>query len=547
MSQAKANIALSNTEPDARCDVVVVGGGLAGLYVLHRLRGQGLRVRVFEAGSGVGGTWFWNRYPGARCDVESLEYSYSFSDDLQQEWKWPERYGDQSEILRYINHVADRFDLRRDIKLNTRVISAVFDPAANRWTVGTDQGDLVSAQFCVMPSGNLSTPRLPNFAGLNNFEGEWYHSGLWPAECVDFNGQRVGVIGTGSSGVQMIPIIAQQAKRLYVFQRTANYSLPARNDVMNPDREGAHKANYRERRQAAHDTAFGIAGHPIPSKKAMEASNEERLRAYEAKWAEGGSISFLFSYTDLLLDKAANDTASEFVREKIRGVVKDPAVAELLAPKDHPIGTKRLCLDTNYYETYNRDNVTLIDVRSSPIITLTQKGVRTKDGEYEVDSIVFATGFDAMTGALLEIDIRVEGGAELREKWAGGPQTYLGLMVAGFPNMFLVTGPGSPSVKAQMILAIEQHTDWIADCMKHAQAQGFNRIEADPESERKWVQHVNEVADGTLYPLANSWYVGANIPGKPRVFMPYVGGFDIYKKRCDAIAANGYEGITMTS
>ncbi len=348
MSQAKANTALSNTEPDARCDVVVVGGGLAGLYALHRLRGQGLRVRVFEAGSGVGGTWFWNRYPGARCDVESLEYSYSFSDDLQQEWKWPERYGDQSEILRYINHVADRFDLRRDIKLNTRVISAVFDPAANRWTVGTDQGDLVSAQFCVMASGNLSTPRLPNFAGLNNFEGEWYHSGLWPAEGVDFNGQRVGVIGTGSSGVQMIPIIAQQAKQLYVFQRTANYSLPARNDVMNPDREDAHKANYRERRQAAHDTAFGIAGHPIPSKKAMEASNEERLRAYEAKWAEGGSISFLFSYTDLLLDKAANDTASEFVREKIRGIVKDPAVAELLAPKDHPIGTKRLCLDTNY-------------------------------------------------------------------------------------------------------------------------------------------------------------------------------------------------------
>ena len=546
MSQAKADASDSSPQPGGRCDVVVVGGGFAGLYALHRLRGLGLSVRVFEAGSGVGGTWFWNRYPGARCDIESLEYSYSFSDDLQQDWKWPERYGGQSEILRYINHVADRFDLRRDIQLDTRVTSAVFHPGTNRWTVATDRGDAVSAQFCVMASGNLSTPRLPAFAGLESFKGKWYHSGLWPDESVDFAGQRVGVIGTGSSGVQMIPLIAEQAAHLYVFQRTANFSLPARNATLDPQRERSHKADYPERRRAALDTPFGIAGFPAPTQSALEATPEERRRSYEAKWAEGGSISFLFSYTDLLLNQAANDTASEFVREKIRGAVRDPATAELLAPKDHPIGTKRLCLDTDYYETYNRGNVTLVDVRTSPIVELTPRGVRTEGAEYDLDAIVFATGFDAMTGALLEIDIRVEGGGALREQWAGGPRTYLGLMVAGFPNMFLVTGPGSPSVKSQMILAIEQHTNWIADCLQHARAQGFARIEADPDAQNQWVAHVNEVADGTLYPLANSWYVGANIPGKPRVFMPYVGGFDAYKKRCDEVAANDYEGFTMT-
>ena len=546
MSQATTETPTPERDANTQYDVVVVGGGLGGLYALHRLRGLGYRVRVFEAGSGVGGTWFWNRYPGARCDVESLEYSYSFSDELQQDWTWPERYGNQSEILRYIDHVADRFDLRRDVQLNTRVTSAVFDPGTNRWTLGTDKGDAVSARFCVMASGNLSTPRLPDFAGLEEFEGKWYHSGLWPAEGVDFTGMRVGVIGTGSSGVQMIPLIARQASQLTVFQRTANYSLPARNVPLQPECDSAHKAQYRERRVAALDTSFGIGGFPQPTKSALEATPEERRAAYEAKWAEGGSISFLFSYNDLLVNKAANDTASEFVREKIRSTVRDPVTAELLAPKDHPIGTKRLCLDTEYYETYNRDNVTLVDVRSSPIERLTPKGVRTRDAEYELDAVVFATGFDAMTGALLEIDIRVQGGPRLADEWAHGPRTYLGLMVAGFPNMFLITGPGSPSVKAQMILAIEQHTDWIAACLQHAQGKGLNRIEARQDAQDHWVQHVNEVADSTLYPLANSWYVGANIPGKPRVFMPYVGGFGEYKKRCDAVAANDYEGFTMT-
>ncbi|MGE0221805.1 MAG: flavin-containing monooxygenase [Acetobacteraceae bacterium] len=530
-----------------KLDAIVVGAGLGGLYALYRLRGLGLKARAFEAGSGVGGTWFWNRYPGARCDVESLEYSYAFDDALQQEWHWPERYGTQPEILRYINHVADRFDLRRDIQLNTRVVSATFSEATRLWTVTTDKGDVVTAPFCIMAAGNLSTPRVPNFRGLSDFKGRWYHTGMWPHEGVDFTGLRVGVIGTGSSGVQLIPIVAKQAKHLHVFQRTANYSLPANNYDMPAEKEQRHKAEYPERRKAAYDTPFGIAGHPAPTKSALDVTPEERRAAYEAKWQEGGSISFLYAYTDLLVNKDSNDTASEFVREKIRGIVKDPRTAELLAPKDHPIGTKRLCLDTNYYETYNRDNVTLVDVRSDPIQHITETGVRTRDAEYgPLDAIIFATGFDAMTGALLEIDIRVEDGPMLRDKWAGGPTTYLGLMVSGFPNMFIITGPGSPSVKTQMIVAIEQHMDWIADCLQAMRDSGRTRIEPAPEAEAGWVEHVNKVADSTLYPLANSWYLGANIPGKPRVFMPYVGGFAGYKKTCDAVAAEGYKGFVIT-
>ena len=527
-------------------DAIVVGAGLGGLYVLHRLREMGLRVRVFEAGSGVGGTWFWNRYPGARCDIESMEYSYSFSDELQQEWKWPERYGTQSEILRYINHVAERFDLLRDIQLNTRVVSAVFDAAVNRWTVTTDKGEAASANYCVMASGNLSTPCVPNFKGIESFQGKWYHSGLWPHEGVDFTGQRVAVVGTGSSGVQMIPPIASQAKHLHVFQRTANFSLPARNAPLEPETERRHKAEYVERRRAAFDTPFAISGHPPPTQSALEATLEERQHSYETKWQAGGSISFLFAYTDLLLSKEANETASEFVRQKIRGIVRDPQVAELLAPKDHPLGTKRLCLDTNYYETYNRDNVTLVNARAAPIEEITPAGLRTSEAGYEFDALVFATGFDAMTGALAEIDVRLKSGETLQEKWSAGPRTYLGMLVAGFPNMFLITGPGSPGVKSQMILAIEQHTDWIVDCLKHMRANGLNRVEADLTAETAWVEHVNEIADKTLYPLANSWYIGANIPGKPRVFMPYVGGFHVYKKRCDAVARSGYEGLKLT-
>ena len=537
----------SHSSAPRQVDVAIVGAGLAGLYAIHRLRKMGLSVRAYEAGSGIGGTWFWNRYPGARCDVESLEYSYSFDEQLQQDWKWPERYGTQPEILKYINHVADRFDLRRDVQLETRITSAAFDGKANQWTLKTRAGEEIRARYVVMAAGNLSTPRVPDFKGIHDFKGKWYHTGLWPHEGVDFTGLRVGVIGTGSSGVQMIPIIAEQAKQLTVFQRTANFSLPARNGPMTPDREGPHKAEYARRRAAAMETPFAIGGHPKPTRKTMEATPEERARTYEAKWQQGGSISYLYSYTDLLVSKEANDTASEFARNKIRSIVHDKRTAELLAPKDHPIGTKRLCLDTNYYETYNRPNVSLVDVRSDPIEELTAKGVRLASGaEYEFDAIAFATGFDAMTGALKEIDIRTDSGAVLRDHWEGGPLTYLGLMVAGFPNMFVVTGPGRPGVKTQMIASIEQHVDWIADAIGHLGKHQLDRIEATAQAEIDWVSHVNQVADGTLYPLANSWYMGANIPGKPRVFMPYVGGFDRYKKHCDAIAAKGYEGFVLS-
>jgi cyclohexanone monooxygenase len=537
-------MSVRSSEPD-KFDAIIVGAGVGGLYAIHRLRTLGLKVRAFEAGDGIGGTWYWNRYPGCRCDVESLEYSYSFSNELQQEWHWPERYGTQPEILRYVNHVADRFDLRREIEFNTRVKEAVFDTKTNTWTVTTDKGKITTARFCIMATGNLSTPRRPNYPGLERFKGKWYHTGLWPHEGVDFTGRRVGVIGTGSSGVQSVPIIAKQAKYLYVFQRTANFSLPARNAPMDPDKETAHKAEYPERRRAAFDTPFGIAGYPPPVRSALDASEEERLHGYEAKWIEGGSISFLYSFTDLLTSKESNETASEFVRRKIRATVKDPRTAELLCPNDHPIGTKRLILDTEYYETYNRDNVTLVDIRSQPIREITPAGLSTADADYELDAIVFATGFDAMTGAMKGIDIHTDAGMSIQRKWEHGPRTYLGIMTAGFPNLFMITGPQSPGVKSQMILACEQHVDWIADCVQYLHAHGFSRIEAEEDAEEAWVQHNNEVANRTLYPLANSWYVGANIPGKPRVFMPYVGGVTAYKKRCDEIAANGYQGFRL--
>ncbi len=532
---------------DGQFDAIVIGAGVGGLYALHRLRDKlGMKVRVLEAGSGVGGTWYWNRYPGCRCDVESLEYSYSFDDALQQEWSWPERYGNQPEILQYVEHVADRFHLHRDIQFNTRVVSAAYDRATNLWTIRTDQGKRLRAPICVVATGNLSIPRVPDYRGLESFEGRWYHTGMWPHEPVDFTGLRVGVIGTGSSGVQSVPIIARQAKHLTVFQRTANFILPARNAPMDKAREAGHKAEYAQRRRAAYDTPFGIAGYPPPTKSALEATPSEREAMYEKKWAEGGSISFLYSYTDLLTNRQANETAAEFVRNKIRSIVRDPQTAELLCPNDHPIGTKRLVLDTGYFETYNRDNVTLVNVREAPIQEITPTGLRTTAAAYELDAIVFATGFDAMTGALREVDVRTSDGRVLAQDWEVGPRTMLGLMCAGFPNLFLITGPGSPGVKSQMILSCEQHVDWIVDCLRHLRAHGLAAIEPTDAAQDAWTQHVLEVANSTLYPLANSWYMGANIPGKPRVFMPYVGGVHAYKRKCDEIAANGYPGFAMT-
>ena len=527
-------------------DVIIIGAGVAGLYAIYRLRKKGLKIRAYEAGDGIGGTWFWNRYPGCRCDVESMEYSYSFDDDLQQEWRWPERYGTQPEILKYLNHVSERFDLMRDIQLETRITAARFDSDRNLWTITTEQGETVSAPFCIMATGNLSTPRFPKIAGIDDFAGDKYHTGLWPKEGVDFTGKVVGVIGTGSSGVQSITLIAKQAKHLYVFQRTANFSLPARNAPLESERERKHKEEYLERRKAAYSTPFGIAGYPPPEKCAAEATPEERQESYEAKWAEGGSISFLFAYKDLLLDKEANDTASDFVRDKIRATVKDPATAELLCPNDHPIGTKRLILDTNYFETYNRDNVTLVGIRSNPIKHFSAAGLRLTDGSsFEMDALSFATGFDAMTGAMREIEIGTDKGADIRQKWEDGPRTYLGIMVSGFPNMFMVTGPQSPGVKSQMILSCEWHVDFIANTISHMRSNGLSLIDAEEAAEIGWVEHNNQVADSTLYPLANSWYVGANIPGKPRIFMPYVGGGEAYTNKCRDVVANGYEGFQL--
>ena len=535
---------LSN--PDADFDAVIVGAGVAGLYAIYRLRKLGLRVRAYEAGDGVGGTWFWNRYPGCRCDVESLEYSFSFDEDLQQEWEWPERYGTQPEILKYIDHVVERFDLMRDVQLNTRITAAEFDEDTLLWTLTTEAGEQVTAPVCIMAAGNLSTPRRPAYPGLDAFKGKSYHTGLWPKGGVDFTGLRVGVVGTGSSGVQSIPHIAAQAAQLTVFQRTANFILPARNRPHEPETVREHKARYAERRLAAFDTPFGIAGYPPPTKKALEAASEERRAQYEAKWQEGGSISFLFSYTDLLQDIDANETAAEFVRDKIRQTVKDPVTAERLCPDNHPIGTKRLILDTNYFETYNEPHVSLVDLRETPIETITRSGIRTADAEFDLDAIVFATGFDAMTGAMLAIDIRVKDGITLEEQWTGGPRTYLGLMVAGLPNLFMVTGPQSPGVKSQMILSIEMHVDWIAECLERMRRNGQRRIVATAKAQEDWVNHVREVAEATLYPQANSWYMGANIPGKPRVFMPYVGGVHTYKKVCDEVVAKGYEGFVLS-
>ena len=543
MAQVQAQPAAAAAQPDTEFDAVIVGAGIAGLYMLHRLRGLGLWARVYEAGDGVGGTWYWNRYPGARCDIETLDYSYSFSDELQQEWHWSERYAGQAEILRYINHVADRFDLRRDIRFETRVTAAHFDEATNRWLVATDRGERIAARFCIMAVGCLSTAQVPAFPGRDSFRGPRYHTGNWPHQPVDFSGQRVGIIGTGASAIQAIPIIARQAAHLFVFQRTPNFAFPARNGPLDPDYERWVKAHYTEFRREARESRGGFVVERN-EQSALEATPEEREREYERRWEHGG-FGFTSAFADLLTDPDANETAAAFHRAKIREIVHDPAVAERLCPRDHPVGTKRLPLDTDYYETYNRGNVTLIDIRTAPIEAITPTGLRTRDAAYELDSLVFATGFDAMTGPLFAVDIRGRGGCALKEKWAAGPRTYLGIASAGFPNLFMITGPGSPSVLSNMMVSIEQHVDWVAGCLDYLCERGLQGIEASVVAEDAWVEHVNEVANRTLYPRANSWYMGANIPGKPRVFMPYVGGVGHYRQLCDEIAAKDYEGFTL--
>jgi cation diffusion facilitator CzcD-associated flavoprotein CzcO len=526
-------------------DAVIIGAGFSGLYALYRLRDVlGLDVRICESADGVGGTWYWNRYPGSRCDSESYYYSYSFSEELEQEWEWTSKYPEQPEILRYLNHVADRFDMRRDISFSTRITEAVFDEASNRWQIRTDGGEQISAQFLISAVGCLSATNLPDFEGLDQFEGEWYHTGEWPHEPVDFAGKRVGLIGTGSTGIQVTPVVAEKAGHLTVFQRTPNYSLPARNALLTPEGQAEVKANYRELRRLTRESRGGFPYSPT-EKSAQDFSPEEQQALLEELWQIGGFRFLWGSFNDLLTNEETNELVAEFFRKKIREVVNDPAIAKSLTPTDHPYGTKRPPIDTGYYEAYNRDNVSLVDVSNSPIVAITPHGLRTADAEYEFDIIIFATGFDAMTGALLKIDIRGTGGQSLAEKWEGGPLAYLGLQVAGFPNMFTVTGPGSPSVLTNMPVAIEQHVDWISDCIEYMRAGGLTRIEAKPEAEDAWVDHVNAAADQTLFVKANSWYVGANIPGKKRVFMPYVAGMVDYKMRCDEVASKGYDGFEL--
>ena len=534
----------ARTDSQNPLDLVVVGAGFAGLYMLYRARAAGLAVCAIERGNDVGGVWYWNRYPGARCDVESLQYSYSFSDELQQEWNWTERYATQPEILDYACHVADRFDLRSDIRFGRRVTSARFDDALTLWEVRTDAGDTLWARYCVMATGCLSATRLPDVEGLASFRGRTFHTGSWPHEPVDFTGERVAVVGTGSSGIQCIPKIAEQAAQVHVLQRTPNFSIPARNTPMDAAYQRDWKANYAEHRRRAREETTSGTLYERSARKGHEAPPEDQRSEYERRWATGG-VNFMHSFNDLMLDERSNASAADFVREKICETVRDPAVAERLCPKDHPIGSKRICVDIDYHATYNRENVELVDLRATPIERVSETGVQLGGRHIEVDSIVFATGYDAMTGALLAMDISGRGGLPLAQKWADGPKTYLGLMTAGFPNLFTITGPGSPSVLSSMIFAIEQHVDWISDCLHAMRERGVDTIEATVDAEEAWVAHVNEVADRTLFPRANSWYVGANIPGKARVFMPYCGGVVPYRQKCDAVAANGYEGFAL--
>ena len=536
-------------------DVIVVGAGYSGLYLLHRLRAQGRRVRVLEAADGVGGTWYWNRYPGARCDVESVEYGFSFSAELDERWRWSERYSAQADILAYLNTVADTFDLRRDIQLNTTVSSAHYDESAHRWRLrtrtgsdgGSDTGggEELTAQFCVMATGCLSKPKVPDIAGLDSFAGPSYSTSSWPHEGVDFTGQRVGVIGTGSSGVQAIPLIAEQAAQLHVFQRTANYIVPAHNHDLSELDQGAEQL--AARRRSGLDCPLGVAFEPgeVNGVPAMELPAEQRDAEFERLWQRGGLVMML-AFPDLLLEGEANRAAAEFIKGKIRAKVHDPAVAEILTPKGYPVGSKRLCVDSHYYETFNRANVSLVDLVATPIDRVTPAGVRTSAAEVPLDALVLATGFDAMTGALTAIDIRGRGGVPLSRSWADGPRSLLGLAVAGFPNLFTVTGPGSPSVLSNMRLSIEQHVNWITDCLAYLAENGIAAIEATEGAQESWVAHAAEVAEPTVFPRGASWYTGTNVPGKARVFMPYIGGVPAYREACDKVAAEGYQGFELT-
>jgi cation diffusion facilitator CzcD-associated flavoprotein CzcO len=527
-------------------DALIIGAGFSGLYQLHKLRDElGLKVRLLEKGSGIGGTWFWNRYPGARCDSESYYYCYSFNKEIEQAWSWSERYPEHPEIRRYLNFVADRLALRPDIQLDTEVTAASFDDTANCWTVRTRGGERFVARFLITAVGCLSTANVPQLEGLERFEGAWHHTGDWPPEGVDFTGKRVGQIGTGSTGIQAAPVLAEQARHLTVFQRTANYSIPARNRAVTPQEVELTRANYEDvwRRARA-----GANGHPftVSQRSATDVSPPERAEIYEKAWERGG-LRFRASFGDILANRAANDSASDFIRAKIAELVTDPQIAERLTPRDHGFATKRPPIDSGYFETFNRDNVSLVDLKAEPIVEVTATGIRTTTKHHELDVIVFATGFDALTGPLLKLNLTGSGGQTLQQAWTSGPRTYLGLQAPGFPNLFTITGPGSPSVLCNMPIAIEQHVDWISGCLRDLRAQGLTRIEAEPSAAQEWAQQVSDAANATLLPMASSsWYLGANVPGKPRVFMPYAGGFARYAGICDEVARAGYRGFTRS-
>ncbi|OBG41602.1 FAD-dependent oxidoreductase [Mycobacterium sp. E3198] len=535
----------ASTDPSTPdVDVIVVGAGIAGLYLAYRLSRAGYRFRVFEAGDDLGGTWYWNRYPGARVDVPSVDYMYSFDPDWQRDWQWSEKYATQPEILSYLNHVADKHDLRRHISFSTRVERARWDADASRWHVTTEPGDEITCRFVVMATGCLSMPKPAEVDGLERFAGDVYFTSAWPHEPVDFTGKRVAVIGTGSSGVQSIPMIARDARQLVVFQRTPNFSIPARNGPL-PAGKLAQVVNDAEYRAAAKVSPAGI-----PMERDITptfgVSETERQRRYERAWEDGLLFEAINVFADVLSNPAANEEYAEFVRNKIRSIVDDPQTADELCPTDHPLAAKRPCLDTDYYATYNLPHVRLVNVRRHPIRQVTETGIDTADESFAFDAIVFATGFDAVTGAITAVDIRGRNGLALKDKWADGPQTYLGLTTVGFPNLFFITGPGSPSVLTNMVVSIEQHADWVLDCLAHLSAGGFEVIEPTELAEAGWTQHVNDCADITLYPQANSWYMGANVPGKPRVFLPYCAGFDFYRAGCDEVVARGYLGFTLS-
>ena len=524
---------------------MVIGAGFAGLYALHRLRSDGLAVRLFEAADGVGGVWYWNRYPGARCDVESVDYSYSFDERLQQEWDWSEKYAAQPEILRYLNHVADRYNLRPHITFGTRVTDAILDETTLRWEIRTDTGEAVSARFLVFAVGPLSNANIPPIEGLNSFQGEMYHTAHWPHEGVDFTGQRVGVIGTGSSGIQVIPCIAEQTLQLYVFQRSPNFSIPAGNTPLTDEIRREQKAGYPERRRLSMASGGGSPHQPHP-RSALDVTEQERRDVYEKRWQLGG-VLFSKTFPDQLVDAKANDTARAFWEQKVRAVVNDPQMADWLVPTDHPIGTKRICTDDNYFQTFNRDNVTLVNLRETPITRMDPTGVTTSAARYDLDALVLATGFDAMTGSVSKLNVVGRGSETLNATWASGPLTYLGLSVPGFPNMFNITGPGSPSVLANMALHSELHVDWIADAIGYLHEHEAVALEATRAAAADWTEECTRRAADGLMLRANSWYLGANVAGKPRVFMPFVGGFGVYGQIIADVAAAGYKGFDLVA